>query len=300
MCRQPHLVMVGGYEIPTTQSGDFDDLSQSANRAVENLNKLLSSPGIKRSLKSLDETLSNLDHASKLTSQQIGPLMASLRKTSEQANTTQCKPQHWRRYWTKSRPHARHQRTHRRRALGPDPGGLPRSPSGSIVARLCRFASMMYYFVVVVLAAIDFGACGSSPPTQYYTLNAIASVGRSSNYAGTRTPVTIEKVIIPATLDRPQIVRRVSANRLDIDETERWLAPLDNIVQRVLTQDLASRMASGMVIQPGAPLPASAIRRVVVDITTFEGDVSGNESGARAISRSHGGDSQPARLRLLL
>ena len=134
---------------------------------------------------------------------------------------------------------------------------------------------MKYYFVMVVLAAIGLGACGSSPPTQYYTLNSIASVGQSSTYARAGTPVTIEKVIIPASLDRPQIVRRVSPNRVDIDETERWPAPLDNMVQRVLTQDLASRMASGMVIEPGEPLPASAVRRVVVDIITFEGDLSG-------------------------
>jgi paraquat-inducible protein B len=80
------LMAHGLIEIPTTRSGDFDDLSRSANQAVNNLNNLLNSPELKRSLKSLDQTLINLDHASKTTGQEIGPLLANLRKTSAQAN----------------------------------------------------------------------------------------------------------------------------------------------------------------------------------------------------------------------
>jgi uncharacterized lipoprotein YmbA len=97
-----------------------------------------------------------------------------------------------------------------------------------------------------------------------------------SSYQPPGTPIVIAKVILPATLDRPQIVRRVSANQLDIDESDRWPAPLDEIVQRVLAQDLAARMASGMVILPGEPLPSGAIRRVFVNVATFEGDLSGH------------------------
>ncbi|MGA2409799.1 MAG: MlaD family protein [Candidatus Binataceae bacterium] len=82
-----HLAQARGYfEIPTAPSGDFDDLTQAANRAMDNLNRLLTSPELKRSMKSLDESLANLDHASKETSQQIGPLMMDLRKTVDQAS----------------------------------------------------------------------------------------------------------------------------------------------------------------------------------------------------------------------
>lgn len=84
-----HLIMGRGYaEIPTVRCGDLDDLTESANQTVDNLNRLLSSPEMKRSVKSLDETLANLDHASKETSQQIGPLMTNLRNTSAQADAT--------------------------------------------------------------------------------------------------------------------------------------------------------------------------------------------------------------------
>jgi paraquat-inducible protein B len=83
------LIMTQGYvEIPSVRSGDLDDLTQSANQTVDNLNRLLNSPEMNRSIRSLDETLANLDQVSRQTKDQIGPLMTSLRKTTEQANVT--------------------------------------------------------------------------------------------------------------------------------------------------------------------------------------------------------------------
>jgi len=84
-----HFVPVSNYsQMPTMRSGDFDDLLKSANQAADRINAMLDSPELKHSLRALDETLSNLDKASMETQQQIGPLMANLRKASEQANET--------------------------------------------------------------------------------------------------------------------------------------------------------------------------------------------------------------------
>jgi uncharacterized protein len=133
---------------------------------------------------------------------------------------------------------------------------------------------MTYRLMMVVVATLAFAACGSSPPTRYYTLDAIEPVAVST-YASVQTPIMITKVVLPATLDRPQIVRRISANRLDIDELDRWAAPLEDIVQYVLTQDLAARMAPGKVIQPGASLPTGALQRIIINVMTFEADLDG-------------------------
>ena len=69
--------------IPTVPSGDLDDLSRSATEVADNLNQLVTSPEIKRSMKSLDETLANLDHVSHEANGQIGPLIASLRRAAD-------------------------------------------------------------------------------------------------------------------------------------------------------------------------------------------------------------------------
>jgi hypothetical protein len=97
-----------------------------------------------------------------------------------------------------------------------------------------------------------------------------------ASYQPGATPIVIDKVILPGALDRPQLVRRISANQLDIDENDRWPAPLDEIVQRVLAQDLAARMPAGVVVLPGEPIPRGAVRQVFVDVATFEGDLSGH------------------------
>jgi paraquat-inducible protein B len=78
----------GLIEIPTTPSGDLDELTRSANQAVAKVNRLLTSPETKRSLKALSDTLANLDQISKEANRQTGPLLANLRKASEQATAT--------------------------------------------------------------------------------------------------------------------------------------------------------------------------------------------------------------------
>jgi uncharacterized lipoprotein YmbA len=133
---------------------------------------------------------------------------------------------------------------------------------------------MKPYETIAILAGVFLSACGTSPSTRYYTLDAVhgSAIGTS---IPAETPVAIQKVVLPSILDRPELVRRITANRLDIDEVDRWAAPLDDLTQNVLAADLAAKMPAGTSIQPGEPLPPGTTRRVFVDITTFEGDLAG-------------------------
>jgi len=125
-----------------------------------------------------------------------------------------------------------------------------------------------------MMAAAALTACPSSPAIQYYTLNSIAPTVTTDGHTG--YPVWISTVIVPKTLDRTQLVRRASANRLDVSENNRWAAPLDDMIRRVLSQDLATRLPEGTVIQPGEPLPSGRLRRISVDLSTFESDLEGH------------------------
>jgi uncharacterized lipoprotein YmbA len=117
-------------------------------------------------------------------------------------------------------------------------------------------------------------ACATSAPTRYYTLNPIPPTVTAASRTG--DSVWIARVIVPKTLDRTQLVRRVSANRLDVSENNRWAAPLDDMVRRVLSQDLATRLPENMVIQPDEPLSLGRLRRITVDLGTFESDLDGH------------------------
>lgn len=126
----------------------------------------------------------------------------------------------------------------------------------------------MTYRLIPVLLALTLAACASSPPTRFYTLNAVAPAARAGATQG-QAPIKIDAVHIPPALDRNSMVRGESGNQLEISSQDRWAGDLGETIRRVLTQDLASRLPAGMVIAPDAPAPASA-RGVVVDILTFQ------------------------------
>lgn len=73
---------------------------------------------------------------------------------------------------------------------------------------------------MLICAAILAG-CGSSPPTRFYTLDAVKPRGSVPSKAAV-TPVKVNAVDIPALLDRKAIVRRQAGNQLDISSQDRW------------------------------------------------------------------------------
>lgn len=125
----------------------------------------------------------------------------------------------------------------------------------------------MTHRLTPVLALLTLAACASSPPTRYFALDPVAPAGGAGTVAG--EPVKIDAVHIPPALDRNSLVRGESDNQLNISSQDRWAGDLGEMIRRVLTQNLASRLPSGMVIAPESPAPPSA-RGVVIDILTFQ------------------------------
>jgi hypothetical protein len=130
----------------------------------------------------------------------------------------------------------------------------------------------MTHRLTPVLALLTLAACASSPPTRFFALDPVAPAGGSRTVAG--EPIKIDAVHIPPALDRSSLVRGESDNQLDISAQDRWAGDLGEMARRVLTQNLASRLPSGMVIAPESPAPPSA-RGVVVDILTFQPQAAG-------------------------
>jgi uncharacterized lipoprotein YmbA len=115
------------------------------------------------------------------------------------------------------------------------------------------------------LAALAAG-CGSSPPSRYYTLE---STAKAEGTPAATYVVAVGPVTIPAAVDRPQIVVQVAPNRVALDEFERWAAPLEENVARVVAGDLsillgAPRVTTGNVANSGATY------QVAVDVQRFD------------------------------
>ncbi|MFN2427976.1 MAG: membrane integrity-associated transporter subunit PqiC [Candidatus Binatia bacterium] len=84
---------------------------------------------------------------------------------------------------------------------------------------------------------------GCSPVTHYYTLSQVESVvPREARPAAPSALVGIGPVELPDYVNIPQIVVRTGANTLDQATFDQWGGSLDDMVPRVLVDDLATRL----------------------------------------------------------
>jgi len=119
-------------------------------------------------------------------------------------------------------------------------------------------------------------ACGSAPSRFYeLTAEAPAAQPKPTSLSGlSATTVALGAIDLPGTLDRPQMVRRHGVNQLTYSEDERWAGPLDQMVRRALSDDLAARLPAGLsLIDPGSANPAA--RTVAIEVSRFDADDAG-------------------------
>lgn len=128
--------------------------------------------------------------------------------------------------------------------------------------------------VWLMLLPVWLAACGSSPPTHFYTLSVVAPQ-RSSASASDGT-IIVGKVSVPASLDRSAIVTRNGANEVDVSDQARWAAPLDGMIRQTLAADLAARLGGTKVVSPGDPVPAGPTRAVMLNLRQFIGSSDGS------------------------
>jgi uncharacterized lipoprotein YmbA len=126
--------------------------------------------------------------------------------------------------------------------------------------------------VIAVIAAGALAGCGHSPPTRYVTLN--ATPADAPFVTAQIPPVQLTAVHIPAELDRPEVVTQQSPNRISVAESERWGAPLAQMMRRTLAQDLVTRLPAGSFVLPDAPAPPDT-RTLVVTVLDAEADANG-------------------------
>lgn len=123
-----------------------------------------------------------------------------------------------------------------------------------------------------VIVCLGLTACGSSPPTRFFALEPTPSSVPVQSRLG--APIKVDAVHIPSVLDRRTMVRDENHYRLSISPQDRWGADFGDMLRRVLTQDLESRLPRGSVVAPNTPAPQNT-RGLVVDILSFQPNGSG-------------------------
>lgn len=126
------------------------------------------------------------------------------------------------------------------------------------------------HLAVTLMLAAAFAAivsgCSASAPPRFYTLDAAAT---ASGLPATSGNVTVGPVTIPASVDQPQFVTQDGPNRVDVDEFNRWAAPLNDNIARVVAQNLVVLLGTpDVAVGPLANfIPDYA---VAIDVQRFE------------------------------
>nr|WP_094779098.1 ABC-type transport auxiliary lipoprotein family protein [Paraburkholderia ribeironis] len=157
------------------------------------------------------------------------------------------------------------------RSLGLPARRTAASPLAACFAA-CFAASVRTAALFVFAAGTTIAGCGHSMPTRYVTLNATPADAPFAT--APIKPVQLTAVHIPTVLDRPEVVTLASQNRLTIDDSDRWGAPLAQIMRSTLAQDLMTRLPAGSFVFPDAPSPPDT-RTLVVTVLDSEADASG-------------------------
>ena len=98
----------------------------------------------------------------------------------------------------------------------------------------------------VFLLALAVAGCGSSPPVNYYDLEALETgyVADGDTYLR----VGVGPLRTPDYLSRSQIVTRGDDSRVLVDDFNRWVEPVSDAIYRVISENLDSLLGDAVVV----------------------------------------------------
>jgi uncharacterized lipoprotein YmbA len=114
------------------------------------------------------------------------------------------------------------------------------------------------------------GCLGSGRTVEFYTLAPLSSPAAGTGGASA-TIVAVYPAVIPASLDRPQIVTRTDENQILLSEFNRWGGSLKEEISRTLVENLGILLADRRVSVMSAHLALDPACFVAVTFNRFDG-----------------------------
>lgn len=135
--------------------------------------------------------------------------------------------------------------------------------------------------VAVGAAVLTATGCANFRPSTFYTLSSLNEPAdlAPSETGGKPLVIAIRPIGgLPQYLDRPQIVTRVSPNRLDLAEFNRWAEPLARSFSRVLVDNLSILLATEQITLYGRESSTPPDFQILLNVTRFDGTLGGSAS----------------------
>jgi uncharacterized lipoprotein YmbA len=128
---------------------------------------------------------------------------------------------------------------------------------------------MRLVFLAVLLMGL--AGCASSPTPDLYTL--AAQPGHP--VATRKMSVELRRIGLAGYLDRAEIVRGTTDFRLRVADSDRWGEPLGHMLERVLTEDLVTRLPQASVFAESGAISTRPDMVLEIDIQRLDADASG-------------------------
>ena len=111
----------------------------------------------------------------------------------------------------------------------------------------------------------------TSPDPAIYTLRATPG----QPVGGGPVAIKLARPGLAGYLDRPEIVRDNSINRLQLNSGERWGEPVGDMIGRVLALDLSQRLPGSSVFTEAGTISVDPSATVELDVQRFDLDTGG-------------------------
>ncbi|MGD8706905.1 MAG: PqiC family protein [Syntrophobacterales bacterium] len=139
-----------------------------------------------------------------------------------------------------------------------------------MVQRYKRICTLMIAAALFALAG-----CATSPPPTFYQLEEPASTQLSGLERG--IAIGVGPVNMAAYLDRPQIVTRAEAHKLNLSEGNVWAEPLKQSITRVIGVNLSNMLQTTRIFRfPTRNRAIPLAYRIALDIPRFDGTLGGD------------------------
>ena len=123
---------------------------------------------------------------------------------------------------------------------------------------------------VCLLAAALSGCFGPGRPIEFYTLAPLPRPAAGTT--GAPGPlIAVYPAVLPATIDRPQIVTRSDENQIVFSEFDRWGGTLKDEISRTLVENLSVLLAARGASVMSDHLALEPAYRVAVSFNRFDG-----------------------------
>jgi len=129
--------------------------------------------------------------------------------------------------------------------------------------------------MLMVSCLVLLAACGSSPKTEFYVLNADkGSVMQSANLS-TGPAVGVWQVKLPDLLDRSEIVTRDNQFKITMADFSWWAGNLSENMTLLITAELSQHLQSNRVVTSPWPSYRKNDYQVITRVERFDGELGG-------------------------